>query len=352
MEGIVRNPLLCLVALAAVLAPTSQARAATCSPTGFIRDGIDLTAALINPASVPSPLDATGCNIGVYYDTGVATLNQVDIYGANYFGVMVNGDANPVVVHVTRNLIHNIGEVPFNGTQHGVGIYLRAFFSASITGEVVSNTVTGYQKGGIVANGIGVKISNLDSNHVVGIGHVDFIAQNGIQIGYGAKPGSIRSNVVTGNSYIGTPGDGSASGGILVVGGAGYGKCPDGLDCPYTTGLVIATNQLFNNDVGVYSSNIQEDQSAPATPTTVLIGANLIIDDQCYNQAYQAGISDQGNTDFIVFNYIAQGGGYGPSCGPNIDTTGSVNPQVFGNLPAGIATAAAHSAAKVVPSQP
>jgi len=348
----VKNRLVCLFAFACLLAPTSPARAATCTPTGFVRDGIDLTAALINPVSVPSPLNATGCNIGVYYDTGVATLSQVDIYGANYFGVVVNGDANPVVVHITRNLIHNIGEVPFNGTQHGIGIYLRAFFGANITGEVVSNTVTGYQKGGIVANGKGVKISNLDSNHVVGIGHVDFIAQNGIQIGYGAKPGQVRSNVVSGNSYIGTPGDGSASGGILVVGGPGYGLCPDGLDCPYTTGVVIANNQLFNNDVGVYSSNIQADGSAPPTATTMLIGANLIADDQCYNQAYQAGISDQGNTDYILLNYIAQGGGYGPSCGPNIDTTGSVNPQVFGNLPPGIAAAAAHDDVKPAPSQP
>jgi hypothetical protein len=343
--------LTCFVVFAASLVFTSSAEAATCLPTGFMRDGFELTAALINPVSVPTPLNATGCNIGVYYNTGVATLNQVDIYGANYFGVLVDGDTNNVVVHITRNIIHNIGENPFNGAQHGVGIYLRAFFAASITGEVTGNVVTAYQKGGIVANGRGVQITNLDSNQVIGIGHVNFIAQNGIQIGYGARPVQVRNNLVTANSYIGTPGDGSSSGGILVVGGPGYGVCPDGLDCPYSTNQVIATNTLLNNDVGVYSSNLQADFTPPPTPTFVIIFANLAGDDICYNP-YQAGISDQGNTDYIVFNYILQGGGYGPTCGFNVDTTGSINPQVIGNIPASSNSAASRSTSKVVPFQP
>jgi hypothetical protein len=341
----------CVSFVVVSLMAVSSARAATCTPTGFVRDGIDMTAALINPASVPSPLNATGCNIGVYYDTGVATLTQVDIYGANYFGVVVNADANPVVVHLSGNAIHNIGEVPFNGTQHGIGIYLRAFFTSTITGEVVANLVTAYQKGGIVANGKGVRLTNLDSNQVIGLGHVDFIAQNGIQIAYGARPAQVKSNLVTANSFIGTPGDGSSSGGILVVGGPGYGMCPDGSDCPYTTNLVISTNRVFNNDVGVYLSNVQADFSPPPTQTLNVAVATLIGDDRCYNQSYQAGISDQGNTDFILFNYILQGGGYGPTCGPNIDVTGSTNPQVFGNVPNGT-TSTASVTRRIVPSEP
>lgn len=320
----------------ASLLPASAARAATCTPTGFFRDGIEMTAALINPATVASPLDATGCNIGVYYNAGVATLNQADIYGANYFGVLVNGDDNAVVVHLTRNLIHNIGETPFNGTQHGVAIYIRAFFASAVTGEVTGNVIFGYQKGGIVVNGQGASLAKLDSNQVFGLGHVSFIAQNGIQIGYGAKAAQVVTNVVSGNSYIGTPGDGSASAGILVVGGPGYGQCPDGSDCPYTRSVPMIGNTVLNNDVGVYASNLQADLSAPPTPTALVIARNLVGDDECFNQSYQAGISDQGNTDFILLNYTVQGGGYGPSCGPNIDTTGSINPIVIGNVPASI----------------
>ena len=84
---------------------------ATCTQTGFYADGINLTAAQIG-GPVTGTLDATGCNIGAYNPTNVT---GADIYGANYFGVLVNGTN----VDVTNSSIHNIGEVPFNGAQHG-----------------------------------------------------------------------------------------------------------------------------------------------------------------------------------------------------------------------------------------
>ena len=148
-----------LAAVAAVgLVPTSPAHAAICTPTGFFRDGIEMTAALINPGTVTSLLDATGCHIGVYYNAGVANLSHVDVYGASYFGVLVNGDDHPVVAHINQNLIHNIGDTPFGGAQHGVAIYIRAFFASAVTGEVTGNIIFGYQKGGIVVNGQGAKL--------------------------------------------------------------------------------------------------------------------------------------------------------------------------------------------------
>jgi hypothetical protein len=355
----------CLTAFAFALISlsfTPAADAQTCTETGFIRDGINLTAALINPVTVTSPVNAAGCHIGIYYDSGTAILDGADIYGASYFGVAVNADAAPVVVQFTRNLIHNIGEVPFNGTQHGIGIYVRAFFASEVTGFITDNIVTAYQKGGIVVNGR-VRLSRLSNNEVHGLGHVDFIAQNGIQIGYGAMPypGEVLSNRISGNSYIGTPGDGSSAAGILIVGGPGYGVCPDGNDCPYTTTAVIGINAgftqlgrnfLFNNDVGVYSSNIDALGNAPATPTFVLMVGSIASSDRCFNP-YQAGISAVGNNDVIVANYILQGGGYGPECGMGIDLTGSINPVVNGNnvepAPGPDATRARMARIKVVP---
>jgi hypothetical protein len=312
---------------------------AACTETGFFRDNINMTAAVINPGAGTGVIDATGCNIGVYVDHnmpgGVATIQNRDIYGANYFGILVNGDAGPVQVNIKDNLIHNIGEVPFNGAQHGVGIYIRAFFAGfNVTGEITGNTVFAYQKGGIVVNGRGGRISKVNSNRVIGQGHVPYIAQNGIQVGYGAMPApaQVVGNMVSGNSYIGTPGDGSASAGILVVGGPWLGNCPDGNICPYTNLVVIAGNVLINNDTGVSTVNAQADFSAPPTPSQVLMFQNLAGSDFCYNQSYQAGISALGHTDYIYNNYILQGGGYGPSaCGLGIDVTGSINVQSGGN---------------------
>lgn len=66
-----RDSVLGGVVLAVALSLGVAARAnATCTPTGFFVDGLNLTAAMINPGDVTGTLDATGCNIGVYYDDG------------------------------------------------------------------------------------------------------------------------------------------------------------------------------------------------------------------------------------------------------------------------------------------
>ena len=46
--------------------------AAVCAPTGFIRDGIDLTAAVIDASALTGTVNATGCDIGVYYHPGTS----------------------------------------------------------------------------------------------------------------------------------------------------------------------------------------------------------------------------------------------------------------------------------------
>src|SRR5687768_7698047 len=97
------------------LAFASQA-AAQCLPTTFVRDGIVMTAAKINPPGVVSgDVDASGCHIGVYYDhTGTGgTIDAADIHGASYFGVLVNGDNGAVNVDIRNSAIHDIGESPF-----------------------------------------------------------------------------------------------------------------------------------------------------------------------------------------------------------------------------------------------
>jgi hypothetical protein len=295
-----------------VLASTSAM--AACTATGFFRDGINMTAAMIDPAgTVSGSVDATGCNIAVYYDTGVGTVDHANIFGSNYFGVLVNGDASIVAVNITNNAIHDIGERPLNGTQHGAGIYYRSFFAGgSATGGVSGNTLTNYQKGGIVANGEGTNVT-ISGNTVTGQGPVLYIAQNGIQVGYGASA-TVSSNIVTGNSYTGP--NQASSGGILVVGGPGFGTCPDGNACPYTVQTHIVANTLTGNDVGVWLAN--DNNGPPPTPTSIKVQNNTITNCCVTNttgggtQAYQAGISDEGNKDSLLNNKIS-GAGYAPS---------------------------------------
>jgi hypothetical protein len=97
--------------------------ATTCTQTGFFRDSINMTAALINPpGTVSGTVDGTGCNIVIYYSPGAGgAIKNADLFGANYFGVVVNGDAGAVNVDITNSSIHNIGEVPHNGTPAWCG---------------------------------------------------------------------------------------------------------------------------------------------------------------------------------------------------------------------------------------
>ncbi len=307
--------------------------AAVCTPTGYMRDNINMTAAIINPTSiVRSRVNATGCNIGVYYGPGsTGTVNGAEIFGANYFGVVNNGGT----VTVTHARIHDIGESPFNGDQHGVGIYFVDGSSAK--GKINANIVWSYQKGGIVVNGIGSQ-ATITNNIVIGNGPVDYIAQNGIEVGDGSTT-TVTANIVAGNSYTGS--GLASSGGILLWGGSCYGAA-------VTTNTVISGNTLIGNDVGVYLSNLDTDPNnannciPTATTTTDTASKNVISNDAVTNTSgygtagsgYQAGVSDQGTSDKIISNNIC-GVGYTPVTPPPylyyIDVTATNTPFESGN---------------------
>ncbi len=313
-------------ALALVVAAVAAPRATSCTPTGFFRDSINMTAALINSGDVTGVVNATGCNIGVYYGPGAGgRVHDAEVFGANYFGVVVNGDAGAVSADVLDSWIHDIGESPLNGSQHGVAIYYRATGpTAGASGKISGNTIERYQKGGIVANfeGTSVIVSN---NTVTGLGPVNFIAQNGIQIGYGASA-NVMKNTVTGNSYTGTS---TVSGGIIVVGGPYYGEA-------YTTNTKIVQNTVRNNDIGIFLTNIAADGGAPATATNVKATNNIVSSDGLHNNyggfGYQAGISDVGNNDKMIANTIS-GPGYDPAANPGAYTVAIDADVSFTNRP-------------------
>ena len=297
-----------------------SATPATCSPTGFFRDNFEMTAAQIG-GNVTGALDATGCNIGVYYDnTTSGNVTDATIFGANYFGVVVNGDVGAASVNVTGSSIHDIGETPLSGSQHGTGIYYRAFGTGTASGTISGNTVTHYQKNGITTTGsVSVTIAN---NTVTGEGPVGYIAQNGIQVSYGAHA-NVTGNTVIGNAYTGA--GGVSSGGILVVGGPCF-LIPT--PAPYTVGLSITRNTVTNNDVGVWLFNGDENCNAPTSRTNNSVKFNAITNNAVTNTTgfdgacgYQAGIGDVGTKDLIVNNSIS-GVGYTPVSG---DCAGTAN---------------------------
>ena len=174
-----------------------------CTPTGLFRDTIDLTAAVINPTEpVTGTVDATTCNIGVYYGPGHSgTVTSADVYGANYYGVV----ANAAAVDISNSTIHDIGETPLDGSQHGVGVLYTTITQANVTtgpsatGILSGTTITDYQKNGVVVSGDGAKVT-VKNNVVTGQGPIAYIAQNGIQVSFGGA-GTVTGNTVSDNWY-------------------------------------------------------------------------------------------------------------------------------------------------------
>jgi hypothetical protein len=139
--------------------------------------------------------------VGIHDATGV-TLDHVRIDGAG------RGSANRRFTgvgfwdaggSVTNCYITGLRETPYNGNQHGVGIYSYNDTGGPYTINVSGTTVNDFQKNGITLLGEGLT-ANISACTVTGQGSTAIIAQNGIQIGYGAG-GSISDCSVSDISY-------------------------------------------------------------------------------------------------------------------------------------------------------
>jgi hypothetical protein len=233
-----RLMMLMLVALAvpatAFAATSGGSASTTCTPTGFNRDGINLTAAQIG-GKVTGDLDAAGCDIGVYYGPGTkGSVKNATIENARYFGVVNYGGK----VNVANSTISQIGNAPFDGTQYGVGIFFTTEATPGVAADVTAkgtikgNILHSCQKGGITVRGVGAS-ATIERNMLTGVGHVDFIAQNGIQVSFGSSA-TVKGNTVSGHWY--TP-DSTEACGLLF----------------YQAGKVNAkANTLFDNEVATY----------------------------------------------------------------------------------------------------
>jgi hypothetical protein len=235
-----RLMMLLLVALAipaTAFAGINSSGDATCTATGFHRDGINLTAAQIG-GDVTGDLDATGCDIGVYYGPGAkGSVTKATITNAKYFGV-VNYRGK---VNVKDSTISKIGNTPFDGTQHGVGILYTTEkdpygeTSGTAKGTISGNTLSLYQKGGITVRGAGAS-ATIERNTLTGAGPISYIAQNGIQVSFGGSA-TVTANTVSGHSY--TPDTNEACGVLFYQAGKVKVK------------QLQKANQVFNNEVNI-----------------------------------------------------------------------------------------------------
>ena len=271
-------------------------------PNGKTLDGRGFTITGVDPAGnhfhgavvVNGGASASVKNLGV---TVSGLIDACDAGADRLRGIMFEGASGSI----TSSTVSNINQGP-SGCQEGNAIEVRNFGANLSTSRVnvSNNTITGYQKTGIVANG-NVEVHASD-NLVDGGGPVGYIARNGIQFGFGGS-GSAMRNTVNGNSYSGTS---TVSGGILVYGETGA----------FCIGVQIVQNTISGNDVGVFVSQLEDDSSPPLVATNTKVINNVISHASVTNgYIYQAGVSMAGNNDKIISNTIS-GAGYDPATLP------------------------------------
>lgn len=201
--------------------------------------------------TITGTVDALGCDIGVYVGPGADNV-EVDgatVVDASDFGVYNDGASFVNVTHATIQRIGNHdgdGNFDPTGAQTGLGV----LYDNGGNGTIAHNDISEYQKGGIVANGIGTE-ADIRKNTVTGLDKTPDIAGNGIQIGFGAN-GIIHQNDVDGNWFTGA--DWAASG-ILVF---------------ETDNITVQKNTVTNSQFGIVAGSFGGfgDDGQPAANNT------------------------------------------------------------------------------------
>ena len=224
-------------------------------PNGFTLDGQGRTITAVDPPGghfVGAVVKNAGASAKVKNLT-VTVSGLADICDADndrLRGILFEGASGSIKDTIVRDI--NQGA---SGCQEGNAIEVRnAPFDGTHPNtkvvQVEHNVVSRYQKTGILANG-DVKVE-VDSNTVTGLGPVNYIAQNGIQLGFGAL-GDVQDNKVSANVY--TPQTAASSGILLVSAG---------------NGILVNNNTVGTSDVGIWviSTNNARVKNSKVTGST------------------------------------------------------------------------------------
>lgn len=175
-------------------------------PNGFTLDGAGHTITAVDPAgghflgavimnTVIVNAVANVKNLGV---TASGLIDACDAGNDRLRGILFDGAAGSI----TNNTVTHIKQGVNSGCQEGNGIEVRnAPFDNTgndLNVLISGNTVSDYQKNGITANGS--VAATITGNTVTGAGQINYIAQNGIQIGFGGTA-TVMNNTASGNYY-------------------------------------------------------------------------------------------------------------------------------------------------------
>ncbi len=211
-------------------------------------------ASLTPAAAIVLVENTTGVTVSSIGVNGASGSTTFSAYGCadNYYGIDFQNSSGTA----TSDLVTGI-QLPSDlfGCQDGLAIYAyNGYFLTGVapspakTVSIVSTTVTAFDKNGITCDDPG-QVCLLTSDVVTGIGPTPLIAQNGIQIGFGAKA------TVHGGT-ISQSGDFTGSGGCSGSGQSAYAVCTGNegagiLLYDPATGTSITATHVVRNEYGI-----------------------------------------------------------------------------------------------------
>jgi hypothetical protein len=171
-------------------------------PDGFTLDGNGYTITAVDPAGghfLGAVVKNAGSTAHVLNLT-VTTSGLADACDAGndgLRGILFDGAAGSII----NNQMLDINQGA-SGCQEGNGIEARNVpldtSGPDVVVTITGNTVMNYQKTGILVNGS--VAATVSDNTITGVGPINYIAQNGIQVSRGGT-GELRDNTISGNDY-------------------------------------------------------------------------------------------------------------------------------------------------------
>jgi len=173
-------------------------------PGGYTLDGNGFSITAVDPVGghfLGAVVKNGGATAHVFGVTVTASsLSNVCDAGDNRLrGILFDGAGGSI----TNSTVSGVRQGP-SGCQEGNAIEVRNLDAlgnpaATLRAVTISgNVVADYQKNGITANGN--VAATITGNQIAGDGAVTYIAQNGVQVGFGAT-GLVQGNTITGNDY-------------------------------------------------------------------------------------------------------------------------------------------------------
>ena len=196
------------------------------------------------------------------------------------YGIFAAGGGTLKATNVT---VAGAGASPINGCQGGVAYEIGT--ARTEPGEVghasiKGGSVSGYQKNGITVEGAGSSLA-VNGTTVTGAGATPEIAQNGIQVSYGAS-GAIKKATVSGNECNNSSCGADSQADYQSTGVLFYGAA---------NGSSVTNSTIAGNDIGVYSESTTEVE--PAEPSSPQITAS---NNKLENDRYESVLVSTGWT--------------------------------------------------------